>query len=283
MGRYFSDYLPGYLRVSFSHDDHDWLRMTLQVFGDARVVTPCDETFVKGEPSLEQQPDSTLALRMSSVFCPFHSLRAFLEAICVGVQECAFAWDAEGPDGALRWRRNNRGQGHLTVSWSQQASDLHVLLDRQQMVEAFYSSFRQFVDSPAYRPYDYEQLSEAAAYQLLLVEDSVSDLAEAVAALNSAKAQGLWYTAFLSTFGLDETPAVPITLKGILWASKGQLAPANHFPDWPADWNSLPPASRLEYVRSRMDLWNLPGPGSGNNLRALRSDLVERWLAKDRD
>ncbi len=155
-GTFFS-YTPGTVTVSFRQGDIDYIELSLLFQGDIRVETPCDVNMTLGKPAEHARADTRLDTFVSSVHCPFPDLVAWLEAITCNVQECAFGWDAEGPEGRLIWQRGSPGgNGFLEVTWTPSGTKHRVMLSRHQLVAAFYSSFRAFVESPIYEQQRYE-------------------------------------------------------------------------------------------------------------------------------
>jgi len=149
-GTFFS-YTPGAITVSFRHGDFDYIELSLLLRGDVRTETPCDASMEPSKPAEHVRPDLRLETFVSSAHCPFFDLIAWLEAITCNVQECAFGWDAEGPEGRLDWQRGSPdGNGFLEVTWTPNDTKHRVMLSRHQLVAEFYNGFRAFVESPAY-------------------------------------------------------------------------------------------------------------------------------------
>lgn len=148
-------YMPGVLAVSFQHGDFDHVEWLFRWTGWSVVETPLDDrSLVPAQAS--RYDDGALECFLSSVFCPFRDLLAWLEAVVCGVQECAFQWDAEGCDGELRWHRRDAETGFLTITWGADRRRPRLLLEGRQMVQAIYQGFRSFVESAGYEPSRYE-------------------------------------------------------------------------------------------------------------------------------
>lgn len=122
----------GRIDVRFRQEKHDWLCMLVRAGSAGRV-----------------------SCGIASSCCPFPSLVAWLEALTTGVPECAFNWEAEGLDGRLAWQRPE-----LQLDWSHYRGtrSLRLQADRKQVVAAFYTAFRRFVESPEYDPFRYESM-----------------------------------------------------------------------------------------------------------------------------
>lgn len=241
---------PARIEVSFRHERHDWLRMRVRAQG-ARPVYVRRE----GEPSAKHPRRRKLSLRLSSVFCPFPDLIAWLEAMAAGVQECAFEWDAEGPMGRLEWECP-----FLSITWRDQGRTyaLQIRGERRQVVAAFYQAFRGFMESSAYDPLRYEELRNGDRLVLMLRNELTEDeligqLLERDAAAAEAKLAAIW-------------PIGPTALnpEALPWIDPG--------------WRQWDTARRRAYLK---EVFALGGPDwFGTNLRALRSEYVERWLAE---
>ena len=75
-------------------------------------------------------------MSFSSVNCAFTDLINFLEAIVIGGQECAFAWDAEGPNGLICWKSfGSKGEYFLSRDGGN-SFEHSVRLDKHQLIES---------------------------------------------------------------------------------------------------------------------------------------------------
>ncbi len=93
----------------------------------------------------------------SGVFDPFQDLIAWLEAVAVGVQECAFSLDEEGHLLEFRLRYD---YPNTMLSLSEEGGEtpyLRVAVDRCQLVKAFYESLTAFSLSDRYVPAHWER------------------------------------------------------------------------------------------------------------------------------
>lgn len=243
--------LPARVEVSFRHEQYDWLRMRVR----ARAASPV-YVYREDAPRAKHPRRRNLSLRFSSVFCAFPDLIAWLEAMAAGVQECAFEWDAEGPLGRLEWE-----SPFLNITWKEQGYTyaLEMRTERKQVVAAFYQAFRGFVESTAYQPLRYEEVRLGDRLVLMLrnrlTEDELTgQLLERSAAAAEAKLAAIW-------------PIGPTALdpEALPWID----------PSW-QHWGI---ARRQRYLKEVFALGAMPG-GFGTNLRTLRSERVEKWLAE---
>lgn len=224
--------------VTFSHADHDYLAMRVAAHG--RVWT--------------ETTNREIACWVSSVFCPFSSLIAWLEALTTGVESCGFTWDAEGPTGQLSMRWNV-----FTLDWACGSQVLHATVDRRQVVNAFYGAFRGFVESSRYKPLRYERVRIGEAYVLRGGRTFTEE--ELIAQLL-----------------ILDWMAVDARLESI-WPTPVPLGSDDGIPPWaPKEWDAWGPDRRLAYLREWFD--QLGDGADGQPIRQMRSSMVEQWLGK---
>lgn len=276
-------YLPGFLRVAFSQYGGD-IHLDLRFSGDVQITTPCDDQFNKGAPSVGQREDVALLCQMSSTMgCPFPDYIAWLEAIVCGVQECAFGWDAEGPEGRLHWARRDSAIGFVTASWQDSRAPIEhrVMLETRQAVAAFYVGFRQFIESPSYDPLAYEDLPVGETIALVLDGASLDDMADQLSASSRADARKLLEAVldFAYNRRLDASAAKRRSLADFVARAVDLPTPEDDQMQWfPADWDSWTPQQRRQYVVEDV-FTNRLSFAFGSKLQSLRSSLVEEWLA----
>lgn len=287
------DYFDGYLRVDFRNGRWQGdIEIVFQVSGDTVVTTPCDDDFTKGEPEIAVAEDVLLRCwTSSSVSHFFRNMVSWLEAVTCNVYECAFFWDGEGPDGELRWFRGSGDSGLLKMSWTGRhdsaAFTQKVRLERRQMVKAFYHSFRNFVDSDRYDPISYERLLCGEVFDLVLVE-GLQALALEIAVLDRLGAYALIQT--ISEFAHESKNGFPRRsslaefkrMSEDYWkctSSDDELV-VDAMNDFLGEmWNEWSIGERQRYVEEA--IFSSSGYGGyGENLRQLRSHLVESWLAE---
>ena len=281
MGGTFFDYQPGRIQARFSHDTKfDYINLDIGLEGSITTTTECDDEWHLAEPKTSQGDRAEFTVYMSSVLCPFLDFIRFLEAISIDVQECGFIWDAEGPEGAMRWRRRFlQDTGFLTVEWSSKEQFNHrMMLNTRQAVRILYGAFRAFVESSDYDPIRYEELTCGENFSLVLADASLDDLVRRVVTFDADKAedviQYLWDTVSCrceggskSTFSIDYFVGANVP-KARSSADDSWIKP---------EWNALSADQRVATLKTIFD-WKSTSP-SGANLRELRSKLVEDWLA----
>ncbi len=278
----FFDYEPGRIETQFSHDtEYDYINLDIRMDGDITTTTECDDQGRLAEPENHQKECAEFQVYLSSVFCPFGDFIRFLEAITLDVQECAFSWDAEGPQGEMRWKRRFfQDTGFLTVEWysSEKKFSHRMMLNTRQAVRALYTAFRSFVESSDYDPIRYEELTQGESFALVLSNASLDDLASKLAQMDAATAEAM-IRRFREVVGDRHLkgPKQSFPIEHFL----GSTETAAHFNEddlWiPPEWDSWHSDQRIDELK-KIYSW---GTSSwfGANLRELRSKLVEDWLA----
>jgi len=290
------EYFDGYLRVDFSRVWHGDIYIDFHLHGDAIASIPCDDDFVKGKPELAVADDVTVrAWTSPTVSSFFTQLVRWLEAITCGVSECAFRWEGEGPDGEMRWLHGWDGSGHLMLSWTgndqhgSPAFEYRVRLNEAQMVRMLYESFRSYVESDRFDRLEYERLEAGEVFALVLEGGDLDALAEAFVQRDRASAYRLLHAvldlagdsksgyprrASLSDF-IDRAATIDADSLGI---------DATKFEEWVGHWFDVQwyvwdSAQRYRHV---IDIVYRGGTGLayGERVYALRSTLVEDWLAR---
>lgn len=282
MTRILFEYEAGFIDASFSHvSEFDYIKLDIRMNGDITTTTECNIEGHWAEPEAHQKENVEFTVYMSSVFCPFKDFIRFLEAITLDVQECAFRWDAEGPDGEMRWeRRYLEDTGFLTVDWYSNKTQFshRMMLNTRQAVRMLYTAFRSFVDSSDYDPFRYENLSYGDAFTLVMSNSSLDDLSDKLVQLDANAAE-----------------AVIQKLHGSVqerYTKEEKLSfPVEYFLE---RTDGIPPSSEQDsMIRPEWDSWNLKQRRAnldtifdwgylscfGANLRQLQSPLVESWLA----
>ena len=126
------------LKIKFSDCDAGWIHMSIS----------------SGSDELE--------VRLSHWLDPLPDMLAWLEAISVGVTECGFTVDEEGTFVefiARRSYRNDRTYTTLTITSSYDVQPIKLTLPTFEMVGTIYRSFREFSESDAYLPEQWEQFT----------------------------------------------------------------------------------------------------------------------------
>lgn len=102
----------------------------------------------------------TFANRFSNVFDPILDLKAWLEAISIGVKQCSFDFDNEGNEFKFDYTRLGYDRFVFTVSeCCEDKIYITDWVDPKQLVKAFYHGFLNFVNSEVYHFYEWEEYS----------------------------------------------------------------------------------------------------------------------------
>ena len=278
------NYEAGLINATFKQDQRShYIKLDIRMDGDITTTTERNiEEDMITEPEQHQKESVECAVYMSDTWCPFSDFIRFLEAITLDVQECAMHWDAEGPDAEIRWKRRFRNDtGFLTVDWSSNKNSFNhrMMLNTKQTVKMLYTAFRSFVESKDYDPLCYEAINNGDSYALVISDASLYDLSERLVKLDA---------------NIVETTIQQ--LNDIAWERciKGTRLsyPIEYFfggsytmpsssektlvlqPEWDS-WNIEQRRANLNSVYD----WRFSMNYSGDNLRQLRSTLIEKWLA----
>ncbi|SFU73526.1 hypothetical protein [Nitrosospira multiformis] len=275
------DYKPGHIEARFSHEpEFDFIELRIRMTGDITTTTECDKHGRKTEPVSYQKETVDFTVYISSVFCPFKDFIRFLEAITLDVQECAFGWDPEGPEGRMHWlRRSPQDTGFLTVEWvsSKKNFSHRMMLNTRETVSTLYLAFRAFVDSPEYDPLRYEELNYGECFALVLSDASLGDLAGRLAEMNADTVERVLQSLANSVDDRHmKGPKLSFPIKHSLEASE-PVEPSSKYewvdPEWDT-WDTSHRMIKLEEIFSWGGMsWY------GHNLRQMRSKLIEDWLS----
>lgn len=288
MSRTVFNYIDGYLRVEFAPIYRDDIAIIFHLHGDGIVRTPVTEKFEKGTPDIAFAEDLIVRTWTSpSVSAFFLSMVRWLEAVICEVQECAFRWEGEGPDGELRWRNNWGASGHLQLQWSgsrdTEPVDCGILLNRAQMVRALYSTFRDFVESDRYDPLVYEELRAGEVFALVLEDSDLEVLADTLADRNRLAA-GRLLDAMLNR-AWDYKVGYPRKLHLAEYVAQADALAGHKQDEEQVQGWLLPEWDGWSRDRRRTDVMEAVYPcgvamGLGERLRELRSPVIEAWLEK---
>lgn len=292
MTAYSFDYVAGRVSAHFEHgESFDFLVIDLKLDGEVTRVTTYDPES-QSEGATQDIPVNAAHLRFefSSVFCPCRDLIRFLEAVTVGVQECAFSWEAEGPDGRMSWVRGRQGTGTLKIEWRWKREGLTYgrLLNQRQMVAELYGAFRRFVESPRYDPRRYERAVSLSRALAFLAPDYKEAQTARWLAGQSEQAVNRACAALLVIGSDQQRQAATLTaadLRRVVLEAEDEpssLEPEDASPQATAwvdpSWAAMGRSERAEVVRALLRETRF-GSWSGDDLLETRSRLIEDWLA----
>ncbi len=288
MGGVFFDYTPGRIDARFRHASRSGMIVLRIRMSEAFVTTTqSDESWKLSESVNHYQRAVDESMFIWATFCPFLDYIRFLEAVALQVQECAFEWDAEGPEGRFEWRRRFIDDtGFLTLNWDgwfrggSRKFSHRMMLNTRQMVRMLYSAFRRFVESPEYQPMRYEKMKIEETFSKVIKDATLDDLVKVLVDCNSQRAESLVYAirgavsecvhdGSRTSYPLQyyiENSAAPVELDDFnCWIDK--------------QWDTWDQTRRTGYLHETLfpssDLvyWD------GGNLLGMRSNLIEEWLA----
>lgn len=278
------------IEVAFSHAEaFDFIDLRLAFDGMAFSSSPSTNNSYDGPWDDFPCEHAEFLVYFSSVFCAFWDFVKFLEAIAVGVEQCQFSWDAEGPNGCFAWQRASQdGVGFLSVAWHSRPSFRYVVrIDGKDAVRALYGAFREFVVSDSYDPLRYERMTIGEAISLSLDIGDFERLPGVLAKLDATSAEALLR---IASGGPGERPIRGPKLRHSISACLGHvdedIAITKELGDavsqWTmvtAEWDGWPPERRLEETEKIMG-WEMMS-WYGANLREMRSPMLEAWLEKE--
>jgi hypothetical protein len=279
-------YQPGTMHARFYHSTYDYIELDIRMGGDTTWVQPVEPGSC--EPLGPEQRHAEASIEQTVYFstpmrCGFTGLIRFLEAITIGVEECAFTWDPEGPFGSMRWFSHGTDSGAFKLVWSSGGAnfDRTTSMPTYDAIDTLYSAFRTFVDSPEYEPFRYERIQEWDAYSLILKDASLGEFARAVASLPANQARGVLNRASAFAASRSSCPNEDFGRRQTLeWFMLGRHELDDEPLRLPAVWDGWNEAQRTRHLGRQ---WSGTRFGwDGSNLRRLRSEMIEEWLRHKR-
>jgi hypothetical protein len=277
-------YAPGGLNARFYHSTFDYIELDLRMGGETTWVQEYDPEKAQkiGDECRVQRPSVEHTVYFSSLWCAFPAFIRFLEAITIGVEECGFSWDPEGPDGRMRWKSSGGAEGSFRLQWYAGATEIDqsTRVHAYDVVETLYSAFRTFVESPEYEPFRYERMREWDAYSLVLADASLGDFARAVAMLPAAEAGAVLARAM--SVALDQrrdASEASVRSHPLEWFLLAEGDADAWHSKLPAAWDTWGEARRRRYLGRSWARTTVPS-WDGSSLRRLRSARIEEWLAR---
>ena len=284
-------YHEGYLRVRFRPADHGDFLIDLHISADAVSNTAVDDGWNKGRVSTHLGNDLQVTMATSPTECRFFGdMVRWLEAMITGVQECAFRWENEGPEGRLHWRNHWDGRGILHLTWDggrEQAAaiDRRFLLDRTQVVGAFYDALHEMTASATYDRLAHEPVAVGECLDLIMDTGDRDRFAGFLAAKDRDRATRLLDALLAHAYDaqLGNPRVMPLGRMAEEIEGTGvhaALLSAATSSQWLSDgWDDLPEAERLAEIESLCgaQAWY----AVGERLTGLRSEPIEAWLGRE--
>lgn len=143
------------ISIEFHTVEAGWLRFTMNV----------------GEQSFSDS--------FSYVFDPLPHLKAWLEAISLGVQQTSFIYNNEGQEFKFNFDAPSWNINRLSIynvyNPSKDNQSINAIVDRKQMVEAFYKALLKFAHSEKYerRQWERERLKDVLCRHAKATEEEV--------------------------------------------------------------------------------------------------------------
>jgi len=232
-------------------------------------------------------PTSKVNIRLSTCFDPIPNFICWMEALQTDVMHCGFGIEEEGPEKYFFARTHWNGRYQLTISegdFEGAEEYLKVVVHRRQMIETIYRGFQDFGASPDYIPrmWGIQTLGECIAEQTGATLKGVVDFLEQL----DDDSLYRFFHAVLPTMycGIPEEvkclPGLPEMLAFALLPGNPLVAESiNHYAK---GWKmTLPVERRREDIVECLNAQ--ASPYDGTPLDTLRSEVLEQYLASDRD
>ncbi len=189
----------GLVDVRFSQGEFDWLFLNLRLVPHVTKVTHLDEGFAPVRTETLAPPVFEASCRMSGVYCPLRHMIAWLESLTLGVQECSWSFDGEGP-----YSRFTVAHGSLVFEGSGAPGEgVSTHVNRHQLVKAFYGALREFAQSRDYDPRPYEVSQRASGPDAVPLVDLRSPMVEQWLETNETSGMRWWRAANPATTVID--------------------------------------------------------------------------------
>lgn len=285
------NYKNGSIQVEFSHGDWDYIGINIHLYGDTVITTSCDEHWSKGESIQHNTDNLDIHMWTSSTLSHFFlSMVHWLEAIICKVDECAFNWEAEGPDGELRWFNQGENKGLLHLYWTgthhNPEINHKIRLNTTQMISVFYEALRNFVASDDYNPFAYENMNNSDAFSLILNDITLDTLTDLLIQQDARSASAILEMLSELSHQYSEikdksqrvTTLEYLQSQATKYLTKQIFEPKDEDDCWlELNWDQQSEAERRSiltklYQYSGASCWN------GENLRELCSPMIEQYL-----
>jgi len=189
---------------------------------------------------------------------PLPDLKHWLEAIVIGVEQTSFTYDNEGQnikfDAQSLWI--DREKKYLfTITWIEgNRVEFQVVVDRKQMIGAFFNGFVKYFKSDKYNPLEWEfHAIHDKLYNLLALD--YEQLVDYCAKLNTQE-----LTALLER--IDD-------VRGVLWVD-----------DYVSkDYNKKTFEDKREQIKKMLK--QNANPYEGMSLANFRSEIIEKYLKEN--
>lgn len=234
-----------------------------------------DRGFLHFKVTLGEQE---LQTRFSDVFDPIEPFRRWLEAICIGVEECAFSFATEGDDLKFNFLNWNHPVFYEGYDRSYMRMVGHV--DRNQLIEAFYTGFILFLDSYRYRKEGWEEMSYEGYLSDLV---SPRELLHKLIHLSRAELMEV----FVDTYQIHQQvrdcenkkrgqEIKSLLLQSIEGKKVTETIGAPAYVTIEEDYDEYRPKDRVRYVKN---LLSIPlGHRYGGKMDRFKSKIVEEYL-----
>lgn len=230
----------------------------------------------------------SVRLRASEVYDPFPGLVSWLEAIVVGVEQCAFDIDEEGPERRFQFARVSWDRHVLTICSLYSPSEVFLStdVDPRQLVEEFYHKLKIYSRSDKYvkKEWESETLGERFA-RLMSVEKSSDSIMATLLTYNRGELMNILFKAAPS-YTID-CPGATTDNERFAHSLDSMLHPDDpekqkgivHTPnEWniPVEYDHMTLKQKEIIVQECLE--ERVSSYGGTKLQDIRSKIVEDWI-----
>lgn len=284
-------YVEGYIRVAFRPAVRGDIDIDLRIYADGVTQTQIGDQWVKVGMETSLSDDlHVIAATSPTTSAFFKNLLAWLEAVLCGVYERSFIWEDEGPEGRLSWLNHHDNRGILHLTWDGRRQDptpvdRRVMLNRTQMVRAFYEGMRDMVTAEDYCRLDNEPVSIRDCVEHVLGAEDQTALLDALAGMGRRDAtfvlDGLLNFAYNREGGTIRQVSLSVFTNLLAHTdTEPKSVDESELGFWFApEWEQWPPAERRRHLEDTVygfGAWFSPG----EVVSTMRSERIEAWLSE---
>ena len=123
--------------------------------------------------------ESIFESRFSDVFDPIPHLRAWLESITTGVEQCSFSYATEGEDPTFNYHSRYGNSPDVFFEgeneYNEKTRGVYARVDRHQFVNAFYTTFLDFLSSETFINTDWDA-EMRSSFKSKIIEEYLAEM-----------------------------------------------------------------------------------------------------------
>jgi hypothetical protein len=113
--------------------------------------------------------------RFSDVWDPTRDFKAWLEAICVGVEDCSFMIQNEGEDTKFNLHNWGTERALFFMGWSRDEMNIVEYVNKHQFVEALYTGYLAFINPETFTDKKNWDLDLSSKFKSKIIEEYLSE------------------------------------------------------------------------------------------------------------